>query len=292
MSGADQSSAAFCAELVRSHDFDRYASTLFVPADKRRSLLALYAFNTEITRVRELVKQPLPGEIRLQWWTDMLAGAGHGDVEQNPVAAELLLAIRTHDLPIDRLSKLIDVHIFDLYNDPMPDLALLESHFRDTLGTLLFSSAKILGDGSEASAHVAEHAGLAQGVARIIARLPYDTMRRQLFIPAGHAPAERQQRRSDVCRQDDARHPCNAGSADIRRAGATRDSAGNARRCVAGCARGVPAHGAGEARSGANGPSGSRSVRAPCQIAAADPVDAVARVALSVTSASGLSSRS
>jgi phytoene synthase len=169
--------------LVRSHDFDRYAATLFVPADKRRSLLALYAFNTEITRVRELVKQPLPGEIRLQWWTDMLAGAGHGDVEQNPVAAELLLAIRAHDLSIDRLSKLIDVHIFDLYNDPMPDLALLESHFRDTLGTLLFSSAKILGDGSEASAHVAEHAGLAQGVARIIARLPYDTMRRQLFVP-------------------------------------------------------------------------------------------------------------
>jgi phytoene synthase len=183
MSGADESSAAFCAELVRSHDFDRYAATLFVPADKRRSLLALYAFNTEITRVRELVKQPLPGEIRLQWWTDMLAGAGHGDVEQNPVAAELLLAIRAHDLSIDRLSKLIDVHIFDLYNDPMPDLALLESHFRDTLGTLLFSSAKILGDGSEASAHVAEHVGLAQGVARIIARLPYDTMRRQLFVP-------------------------------------------------------------------------------------------------------------
>jgi phytoene synthase len=183
MSGADQSSAAFCAELVRSHDFDRYASTLFVPADKRRSLLALYAFNTEITRVRELVKQPLPGEIRLQWWTDMLAGLGHGEVDQNPVAAELLLAIRTRDLPVDRLSKLIDVHIFDLYNDPMPDLALLESHFRDTLGILLFSSARILGDGSEASAHVAEHAGLAQGVARIVARLPYDTMRRQLFIP-------------------------------------------------------------------------------------------------------------
>lgn len=179
----DQASAAFCADLVRSHDFDRYASTLFVPTDKRRALLALYAFNSEISRVRELVKQPLPGEIRLQWWTDMLAGAGHGDVEQNPVAAELLLAIRTHDLPVDRLAKLIDVHIFDLYEDPMPDLALLESHFRDTLGTLLFSSAKILGDGSEASAHVAEHAGLAQGVARIIARLPYDTMRRQLFVP-------------------------------------------------------------------------------------------------------------
>ena len=79
---------------MRSHDFARYASTLFVPADQRRALLALYAFNVEISRVREQVSQPLPGEIRLQWWTDMLAGAGHGGVEGNPVAAELLLAIR------------------------------------------------------------------------------------------------------------------------------------------------------------------------------------------------------
>ena len=72
----DRESAAFCAELVRSHDFARYAATLFVPSEQRRALLAVYAFNVEISRVREQVSQPLPGEIRLQWWTDMLAGAG------------------------------------------------------------------------------------------------------------------------------------------------------------------------------------------------------------------------
>jgi phytoene synthase len=183
MTAADQSSAAFCAELVRSHDFDRYASTLFAPADKRRALLALYAFNAEVSRVRDHVSQPLPGEIRLQWWTDALAGQGHGDVEQNPVAAELLLAIRAHDLPVDRLSKLIDAHVFDLYHDPMPDLAVLESHFRDTSGTLFDAAARILGDRSEAAEHAAEHAGLAAGVAGIIARLPYDSARGQLFVP-------------------------------------------------------------------------------------------------------------
>src|SRR5712671_6545754 len=100
--------AEFCARLVRSHDFVRYASTLFVPAEQRRALLALYAFNVEISRVREQVSQPLPGEIRLQWWTDMLAGTGHGGAEGNPVAAELLLAIRSYGLPVERLSRLID----------------------------------------------------------------------------------------------------------------------------------------------------------------------------------------
>ncbi len=97
MSSADGDSQAaeFCADLVRSHDFARYASTL-VRAGRSSvaRCLALYAFNVEISRVREQVSQPLPGEIRLQWWTDMLAGTGHGGVEGNPVAAELLLAIR------------------------------------------------------------------------------------------------------------------------------------------------------------------------------------------------------
>ncbi|MDB5653690.1 MAG: Phytoene synthase [Tardiphaga sp.] len=180
---ADADSAAFCAQLVRSHDFERYAATLFVPADRRRSLLALYAFNAEVSRVREQVSQPLPGEIRLQWWTDTLAGAGHGDVEGNPVAAELLLAVRSHGLPVDRLTRLVDAHVFDLYNDPMPDLAVLESHINDTASTLFAVAAQILGHVSEPIEQAADHGGLAQGVVRLLATLPYDAMRRQLFVP-------------------------------------------------------------------------------------------------------------
>jgi phytoene synthase len=185
MSGADgdRESAAFCAELVRSHDFPRYASTLFVPAPQRRALLALYAFNVEISRVREQVSQPLPGEVRLQWWTDMLAGAGHGGVEGNPVAAELLLAIRGWHLPVERLSRLIDEHQFDLYNDPMPSMAALEGYINDTACALFSLGAGIAGYQSEEIEHLARHAGLAQGITQVISALPLDAPRRQLFVP-------------------------------------------------------------------------------------------------------------
>jgi phytoene synthase len=176
-------SAAFCADQVRSHDFERYASTLFVDSDRRRALLALYAFNVEISRVREQVSQPLPGEIRMQWWTDMLAGAGHGGVEGNPVAAELLRAIRIHGLPIEPLSRLIDAHQFDLYNDPMPSMAALEAYIDDTSSALYALGARIMGAQSEASDHLARHAGFAQGVTGVIAALPLDAARRQLFVP-------------------------------------------------------------------------------------------------------------
>ena len=180
---APRDSAGFCADLVRSHDFARYASTLFLPAAQRPALLALYAFNVEISRVREQVSQPLPGEMRLQWWTDMLAGAGHGGVEGNPVAAGLLLAIRSFRLPVDRLSRLIDEHQFDLYNDPMPTKAALEGYVNETSSALFSLGAAIAGRQSDAIEHLARHAGLAQGIAEVIAALPLDASRRQLFVP-------------------------------------------------------------------------------------------------------------
>jgi 15-cis-phytoene synthase len=176
-------SADFCTDLVRTHDFARYASTLFAAVEQRRGLIAIYAFNVEISRVREQVSQPLPGEIRLQWWTDMLAGAGHGGVEGNPVAAELWRAIRTHRLPVERLSRLIDEHQFDLYNDPMPTKAALEGYIDETSSALFSLAAAIAGQRSPEIEHLARHAGLAQGIAQVMAALPRDASRRQLFVP-------------------------------------------------------------------------------------------------------------
>jgi len=185
MSAADatKTSAGLCADLVRSHDFVRYASTLFMPATQRRALLALYAFNVEISRVRDHISQPLPGEMRLQWWTDMLAGTGHGGIEGNPVAAELLRVIRDYRLPVEPLSRLIDEHQFDLYNDPMPSMAALESYISDTSSALFLLGARVVSKPSETIDHLARHAGLAYGLMQVIATLPWDAARRQLFVP-------------------------------------------------------------------------------------------------------------
>jgi phytoene synthase len=180
MSDAD---AVHCATLLREHDFSRYAATLFVPPDKRRALLALFAFNLDIARIPDQVSQPLPGEIRLQWWTDLLEGLDHGGVEGHPVAAELMRAIRTHALPTGPLLSLIEARKFDLYNDPMPTLVALETYLDDTVSSLFSTAARILTSASEEIGHVARHDGIAQGLVRVLQRLPRDAARRQLYLP-------------------------------------------------------------------------------------------------------------
>src|SRR6266480_6032053 len=111
-----QDAFAHCEGLVRAADRDRFLTTLFAPAEHRPALLALYAFNLEIARVREVVDEPLAGEIRLQWWSDVLEGEGRGEVAAHPVAAALQTIIARYRLSIERLKMLVDARRFDVYD--------------------------------------------------------------------------------------------------------------------------------------------------------------------------------
>jgi phytoene synthase len=186
VSGADNNAQTYCADQVRARDFASYAASLFVPPQQRRAWLALAAFNAEVSQIRDHVSQPLPGEVRLQWWRDVLTGEGAAtvqDAQANPVAAELLHAIARYDLSNETLVRLIDAHVFDVYDDPMPDMAALEAHCRDTSAALYALRAKILGADSPEVARAAQHAGIAEGLTGIMLTLPKHAARRQLYLP-------------------------------------------------------------------------------------------------------------
>ena len=176
---------AFAAAEVRQHDRDRYFADLFAPEAARRHLLALHAFNLEIARVRERVSEPLPGEIRLQWWRDLIEGAARGDAAGNPVAAALIETIGLNALPRGALVNLIEARLFDLYNDPMPSLTDLEGYAGETASALMQCGALVLAGGSDpGSADASGHAGVAQAISALLVALPYHARRQQLYLPA------------------------------------------------------------------------------------------------------------
>ena len=174
-----------CDALVREHDRDRWLAALFAPADKRPHLHALHAFDHEVARVREVVSQPLPGEIRLQWWRDLLEGAAGGDGSANPVAAALLDTIERFHLPAKALIDLVDARIFDLYDDPMPSLNDLEGYCGETSSALIRLVSLVLADGEEpGGAEAAGHAGVAVGLTDLMRDLPRHAARGQVYLPA------------------------------------------------------------------------------------------------------------
>lgn len=175
---------AHCDAAVRTGDKDRWLASLFAPAARRPDLMALYAFNIEIASVRERVSEPLPGEVRLQWWRDVLAGEARGDVLGHPVAAALTDMVARHSLAVQPLLALIDARVFDLYDDPMPTVGDLEGYCGETSSALMQIAALILAEGrNPGTADLAGHAGIAYAVTGLLRSFALHARRGQVFVP-------------------------------------------------------------------------------------------------------------
>ena len=179
-----QDAFAHCEALVRAADKDRFLAALFAPAEHRGALHALYAFNIEIARVREIIREPLAGEIRLQWWHDAIAGKAAGDAQANPVAAALLAAAVRYRLPAGLLTALIAARRFDLYNDPMHKLADFNDYARATSSAVIELAARILDPADTPDLdRLALHAGLGYAIAGLLQAIPIHSARGQLYLP-------------------------------------------------------------------------------------------------------------
>jgi phytoene synthase len=173
-----------CEQWVRAGDKNRFFATLFAPLKYRRPLYALYAFNLEVARIRELAREPMPGEIRLQWWRDALGGVARGDVDAHPIASALRDVIVRYRLPPKALLDLIDARAFDLYDEPVPTLAYLEGYAVQTSSVLIELAARILCDGRDpAIGDLARHAGVAYALAGLLLAFPVHLARHQLYLP-------------------------------------------------------------------------------------------------------------
>lgn len=173
------------AAAVRAHDWPRYIAIQFAPESKRTDLTTLFAFNAEIDRITRIASDPLPGEIRLQWWREVLSGEREGDAAGHPLAGALLNIVRQHKLPLAALDRFLEAKAFALYHDAFPDTVSFEAWCGETEGALLQLAALLLDPEASAKASDASgHGGIALAVSTILADLPRTRTRGQCWIPA------------------------------------------------------------------------------------------------------------
>lgn len=175
--------------LVKDRDRDRYWSALFAPKAKRAPLFALYAFDAELDHIAAVVSEPLAGEIRLQWWRDVVEFAEPGHRTGNPAADALSAAISRHGLPKDSLRDMIDARIPALFGETLVDEEALKTALRETEGVVFALAALILGDDSDGARSAAAHAGVAQGLTRMLLKLPSLASRQKPVLPTSYLEA-------------------------------------------------------------------------------------------------------
>lgn len=173
------------AALVHRHDRDRYQTALFAPADRREALFALYAFNYEIARVRELVTQPMLGQIRLQWWREAVDAAFAGaPPRQHEVAGPLAAVIGDHVLTRAHFDRMIDTRERDLADQPPASLAALEDYAEGTAATLLYLALDVLGVTEPAAQVAASEVGIGYALAGLLRAMPFHARTGRCYIPA------------------------------------------------------------------------------------------------------------
>lgn len=179
---------AYCAAQVRTYDYHRYFAAAHAPADVRRGLIALYAFNLEIAAIRERVSEALLGQMRLQWWRDTIDGIYAGEARNHAVVGELAHAIETFDLSRAGLDRMIDGRLFDLEDEPPEDMNALKRYVAATSGALTGLAAEICGQrefGAEAEA-----AGSFWGMAGLLRALPHQAAQNRIYLPKDRLRAE------------------------------------------------------------------------------------------------------
>src|SRR5271168_2834064 len=125
------------AASVRAADPDRYFSALFAPAQLRPFLFALYAFNAEVARVAESVREPMLGAIRLEWWREGAEGAARDTPRSHDVVRGLSFLFAERGLSLAAIEAIITARAFDSSADYFSDFAALEQYLDATGGGLM-----------------------------------------------------------------------------------------------------------------------------------------------------------
>lgn len=180
----------FCRTSVRRGDRDRYLTALFAPSDRRDDLMVLAAFNLEIARAREQVREPMLGLIRLQWWRETLDPiyAG-GTVRKHPVAEALADTLEKHKLPRELFEQMISARERDMEPVPNKDIDALEDYATQTSVPLFQLSWKILtaekpdaGDPFTIAVGLV-NAGTGYALTGLLRALPFHASTGRIYLP-------------------------------------------------------------------------------------------------------------
>lgn len=173
---------SYCGQVIKAQDPDRFLLSMFAPADRREALWALFAFNHEIARTREVVSETGLGLIRLQWWRDEIDRIyGGGFVPEHEILRPLAEAVRAHGLKRDLFETLIYAREFDLEDVRPSNLEGLLNYADFTSAPLMMLALAICG--GNADAEPVQPVAVNYALAGILRAVPFHARQRRCLLP-------------------------------------------------------------------------------------------------------------
>ncbi|MGO3126380.1 MAG: presqualene diphosphate synthase HpnD, partial [Advenella sp.] len=172
----------YCQEKAARSGSSFYYAFLFLPAQQRRAITAVYAFCREVDDVVDECTDPSVARIKLAWWGKEINSLFEGRAE-HPVAQALQPHLSPFGLREEQFQAIIDGMQMDLDQTRYMDWPGLRKYCWHVAGVVGQLSAQIFTYQNGETLAYAEKLGLALQMTNIIRDVGDDARRGRIYLP-------------------------------------------------------------------------------------------------------------
>jgi phytoene synthase len=172
----------YCQSKAAQSGSSFYYSFLFLPAERRRAITALYAFCREVDDIVDEINDADVARTKLAWWSNEISELFRGS-PQHPVTRALAPAVKTFDLPESRFHDVIAGMEMDLSRNRYDSFQDLTVYCHRVAGVVGLMAAEIFGRTQDATLEYAENLGTAFQLTNIIRDVGEDARRDRVYLP-------------------------------------------------------------------------------------------------------------
>jgi 15-cis-phytoene synthase len=172
----------YCQQKAAASGSSFYYSFLFLPAERRRAITALYAFCREVDDVVDETSEMQVAAAKLAWWRTEIANLVAGN-PQHPVTKALAPFIESYSLSREHLNEIIDGMEMDLTQTRYLDWPALERYCHRVAGVVGLLAARIFGYTDPRTLEYARELGIAFQLTNIIRDVGEDARKNRIYLP-------------------------------------------------------------------------------------------------------------
>ena len=172
----------YCQEKCAASGSSFYYSFLFLPAERRRAIMALYAFCREVDDVVDECNDLSVASTKLAWWRQEVERVAEGK-PQHPVGQALKQVAPGINLPKEQLLEIIDGMEMDLQQARYLDFKGLSLYCYRVASVVGLLAAEIFGYQDRQTLKYAHDLGMAFQLTNIIRDVGEDARRGRVYLP-------------------------------------------------------------------------------------------------------------
>jgi len=172
----------YCENRTRGSGSSFYYAFLFLEEDKKRAMMALYAFCREVDDVADEISDEAVAMQKISYWREELNRA-FNDQAQHPVGRELQWAKDHFSLDEELFIELLDGMMMDINGKPMLKASDLSLYCYRVAGVVGLLSIEIFGYQSRKARDFATSLGEALQLTNILRDLKTDAAIGRIYLP-------------------------------------------------------------------------------------------------------------